>query len=678
MRPPPFRALLLALALLAPLASANPLTVSVSEKSLHFRWAKSPSARIEIGELPLHTSADLSAARTLWLGDANAGAADVPRFEGMRDRLYAKFQLSDAATRKPIGEPQHVTDFSALPRRTHSLGSRENKKGIACLLDVADGRALGFGQSNQNIDIGGLVDWQGAEPTMSFEFEGRKIGLRPGAVARLDMELQALHATHMRVTGILLNYVQKSTPRASPLVHPLTDPKTITAGPAAFNTATAEGVFFYRAIVHWLVERYTREDAAHGHLAGLVIGNEVQSHWTWYYLGAVEPEVLLREYTAALRTADLATRSVHADFPIYVSLEHHWTLPASEERTRGFTGTEVLEGVNERAKREGDFPWHLAFHPYPENLGEPRFWNDKSAPLRFDAPRLTFHNLEVLPAFLRQPRFLHEGKLRRIALTEQGFHCPAGPDGELAQAAAFALAWKKVQALPEIESFLYHRHVDHPHEGGLKLGLREHDGSPNVVGIGRARKIWDVVQKAGTPEEDAAFAFALPVIGRKDWNAVVATKFDPPRPASRKPGRVVFDFVAQRGKAQQENVQAVELRRIGPPDEVQQAALQQHPKPREPGRLTYRVAIPAADAQRCLLVFDVLLNNPKSSGAGFAVEIDGRAVFARNLSGGERVPAEIDLADYRGREVSVAFIVDPLADPTYDWATWVAPCVVLR
>ena len=159
---------------------------------------------------------------------------------------------------------------------------------------------------------------------------------------------------------------------------------------------------------------------------------------------------------------------------------------------------------------------------------------------------------------------------------------------------------------------------------------------------------------------------------------MVATKFDPPRPASREPGRVVFDFVAQRGKAQQENVQAVELRRIGPPDEVQQAALQQHPKPRGPGRLTYRVAIPAADAQRCLLVVDALLNNTKSNGAGFAVEIDGREVFARKLSGGERVPAEIDLADYRGREVSVAFIVDALADPTSDWATWVAPCVVLR
>ena len=668
------RCLLTTLIFLCPLLRADepPLRIAVTPDSLRFAWPPS-AGTTEIRELPLHTSA-AGEGHVLWSGEGPG--ATVPRFDGKRDRLFSKFERRLGG--KALGPPQHVTDFSALPQRTNSLGSLANKKGIACLLDVEDGKALGFGQSNQNIDIGRLIDWQSVEPKLSFEFEGRKVGLRPAAVAALDRDLQVLHAAKMRVTGILLNYVQTTTPRTSPLVHPLTDPKTITSGPAAFNTATAEGVFFYRAIVHWLVERYTRADAKFGQLGGLVIGNEVQSHWSWYYLGAVEPEVLLREYTAALRIADLATRSVHADFPIYVSLEHHWTLPASEDRTRGFSAVEVLEGVNARAKREGDFPWNLAFHPYPENLRKPRFWNDKSAPLRFDAPRITFHNLEVLPAFLRQPRFLYEGKPRRIALTEQGFDCPPGPDGELAQAAAFALAWKKVQALPDIESFLYHRHVDHPHENGLHLGIREHDGSANVNGIGRARKIWGVVQKAGTPEEDAAFAFALPIVGRKDWSDVVATKFDPPRAVKRETGHVVFDFVAQRAKAQQENVQSVELRRIGPPDEVQQEALQQHPKPKGRALLTYRVVIPAEDAKRCLLTFDALLNNAKSNGAAFAIEMDGREVFVRQLKGAERVPAEIDLADFRGREVSIAFIVDPLTDPAGDWATWVTPRIVLR
>ncbi len=653
-------------------ADEPPLRVAITLDSLRFEW--SPSAgKTEIRELPLHTSA-AGEGRVLWSGEG--AEATVPRFDGKRDRLFAKFERRSGG--RTLGPPQHVTDFFALPQRKNSLGSLANKKGIACLLNVEDGKALGFGQSNQNIDIGRLIDWQSVEPKLSFEFEGRKIGLRPAAVAVLDRELQALHAAKMRVTGILGNYVPKTMSRTSPLVHPLTDPATVPEGPAAFNTATEEGVFFYRAILHWLVDRYTREDAPFGQIAGLVIGNEVQNHWGWYHLGAVEPEVLLREYSVALRIADLATRTVHADFPIFISLDHHWTLTATTDRTHDFTGLEVLEGVHERARREGDFPWNLAHHPYPENLRKPSFWDDRSAPLRFDAPRITFHNLEVLPAFLRQPRFLFEGKPRRIVLTEQGFDCPPRPDGELVQAAAFALAWKKVQALPGIESFLYHRHVDHPHENRLLFGIREHDGSANVNGVGRARKLWDVVQKAGTSEEEAAFAFALPIVGRKDWSDVVATKFDPPRAVKRETGHVVFDFVAQRAKAQQENVQSVELRRIGPPDEVPEDALQQHPKPKGRALLTYRVAIPAADAKRCLLTFDALLNNAKSNGAAFAIEMDGREVFARQLRGAERVPAEIDLADFRGREVSIAFIVDPLTDPAGDWATWVTPRVVLR
>lgn len=61
--------------------------------------------------------------------------------------------------------------------------------------------------------------------------------------------------------------------------------------------------------------------------------------------------------------------------------------------------------------------------------------------------------------------------------------------------------------------------------------------------------------------------------------------------------------------------------------------------------------------------------------SAFAIEIDGREVFARQLKGAECVPVVIDLAAFRGREVSIAFIVDPFTDPAGDWAT---PRVVLR
>ena len=516
------------IALTAP-AEEPALKAGVTPDQLCFSWPPG-EGEVTVRERPLQTHAvPETGFHEIWRGPSARGSALVSRFDGTRDRLYAKFERCDAGTGNPLGPAQHVTDFSALPRRNGPLDALTNKKGVTCVLDVEDVVALGAGQVAENIDIGRLLDWQSPNPALSFTFEGREIGLRAQSVSHLDARLRRFHAARLRVTGILLNYVSANTPRNSPLVHPLTDPATVPNGPAAFNTATPEGLFYYRAILHFLVDRYTREDAAYGHLAGLVIGNEVQSHWSWYHLGAVAPEVLLREYGVALRVADLATRSVHADFPIYLSLEHHWTLPASENPQHGLSGVAVLEGVASSARREGDFPWHLAHHPYPEDLGRPTFWNDRSAPLRFDAPRVTFQNLEVLAAWMRQPSFLFGGRPRRIALTEQGFNCAAGPEGELRQAAAYALAWKKVQAIPEIESFLYHRHVDHPHEFGLRLGLREHDGTSNVNGIGRRRKIWEVMQKAGTVGEDEAFAFALSIVGRKDWNDLLG----PMAPATR-------------------------------------------------------------------------------------------------------------------------------------------------
>jgi hypothetical protein len=657
--------------------SAAELKVGVSWQELLFTWPPDAPEKIGLRERPLQTAGEMPA-QELWRGDGATGHASVPRFDGARDRLYAKFELFNAADGKALGAPQHVTDFSALPRRTGSLGSNANKKGVTCVLDLADVAALGAGQVAENIDIGGLLDWQTPEPPLSFDFEGRKVGLRAGYVAHLDQELTAFHAAHMRVTGILLNYVHKSTPRTSPLVHPLTDPVQADGRPAAFNTATAEGLFYYRAILHWLVDRYTTDEAAHGQLAGLVIGNEVQSHWSWYFLGHIDAAGLIREYGAALRVADLATRSVHADFPIYVSLEHHWTMPASDDPQEGLTGVEVLEGINATAQREGDFPWNLAHHPYPEDLGEPRFWNDASAPLRLDAPRVTFHNLEVLPAFLGQPRFLYAGHLRRIALTEQGFHCKDGPCGEAAQAAAFALAWKKVQALPAIESFLYHRHVDHPHEFGLHCGLHEHDGSSNVIGIGRARQIWGVMQKAGTPEEDAAFAFALPLIGRQDWSNVIGEVDLTPAPVEPAVN-VAYDFVAKRKEAQLENTLAFELRHIAREHGLPAPALQQHPNPKGVSVATWRVAIPAqAEGQKAALTFQALLNHAESHGAGFAVKIDGELVWQKKLAAKESAPADLDLARWAGREVAFTFEIDPLGDNLGDWATWVQPRVVLR
>jgi hypothetical protein len=151
-----------------------------------------------------------------------------------------------------------------------------------------------------------------------------------------------------------------------------------------------------------------------------------------------------------------------------------------------------------------------------------------------------------------------EGRARPIALTERGFHCPEGGSGGASASGSLRVCVeKKAQAIPEIESFLYHRHVDHPPEYGLRCGVQAHDSSTNVNGVGMARAIWKVFKDAGTEAEEVSFAFALTIIGLDDWRNLLSQKFEPPRRRDAESTKVVFDFVRERDSAVADNVQSI-------------------------------------------------------------------------------------------------------------------------
>jgi hypothetical protein len=221
-----------------------------------------------------------------------------------------------------------------------------------------------------------------------------------------------------------------------------------------------------------------------------------------------------------MRLAHDAVRRQSSWARVYLSLEHHWNIryDRKSEHT-SFPGREFIDYFARRARADGDFDWHVAFHPYPENLFEPRFWMDKSASDNvLTTPRITFKNIELLPAYLRRPELLYKGQPRRIILSEQGFHTPKGTNGEIIQAAAYALAYKKIESVERIDAFILHRHVDHKDEGGLMLGLRSL--MPNATEARPKKKSWEVFRAADTPEWEKAFEFALPVVGLKNWTEV--------------------------------------------------------------------------------------------------------------------------------------------------------------
>jgi hypothetical protein len=218
-----------------------------------------------------------------------------------------------------------------------------------------------------------------------------------------------------------------------------------------------------------------------------------------------------------MRLIHLAARRYDPHARVFASFTHHWNHPGDGKRT--YRTREMLDLLNRFSKAEGDFEWGVAYHPYPQDLRDQRTWMDTQPTFRFDSPKITMKNIEVLAAYLRQPEFRFAGEPRPIMLTEQGFHTPDYSETtQRDQAAALVYTWQKLRALPSIEAFHYHRWIDNPHEGGLKLGLRTLPAAGKP--IGEAKLAWHLYRVLGTPDEGESSALARDLLGVATLDAI--------------------------------------------------------------------------------------------------------------------------------------------------------------
>src|SRR3954463_3864072 len=401
------------------------------------------------------------------------------------------------------------------PNSDEPYPSAASKKGLQVQM-VDDAIALGVKHAALNVNLATLVDLKGNTNNLSWEMDGRTYYFHRRAVEGIPVK--KLNEAGMVVTFILLNYANADPLIRRVMTHPDYDPAS--AGKiSAFDLTNPESLGWYRAALEFLANRFSRASSPQGRVANYIVGNEVNSHFEWYNLGKAPLEKVVEEYVRAVRVANTAIRKSSSSSRVYLSLEHHWNMAYTKDALKHCPGKRFLEYFNQLATREGNFDWNLAYHPYPENLFDPRTWLDKTALPTLDSPRITFKNLDQLTTWFRRPENLFEGKPRHIILSEQGFHSTDKPEGELRQAAGFCYAWQKVDHLPGIDAFILHRHVDNKGEGGLNLGLWTRKPESNAT-PDRKKKIYEVFRAADTPDWEKAFEFAKPVIGITNWDQV--------------------------------------------------------------------------------------------------------------------------------------------------------------
>ena len=379
-----------------------------------------------------------------------------------------------------------------------------NQKGLQVQM-VDDALALGIHHAGININLTALLPPNPSPDATEFKWNENYL-------ASLDRQIKPLSDQNILVYLILLTYPSKDPARDAIALHPghRKDYKFSVGAPNTTNT-------FYAKAIDTLAERWSGAHPEHGRVWGWIVGNEVNSHFLWNNMGLVPLETAASEYEKAYRIAHTAIRRHSQHARTYTSFDHHWAASMNNVSPQEATpGRDFLDTFARLVRERGDFDWHVAWHPYPEDLRNPRAWADKTITTDDNTNKVTFKNLQVLTQHLEKPELLFAGKPRRVILSEQGFHTLLTPEGEQLQAAAYAYAWEKIQTLPTVDAFIYHRHVDHAHEGGLRLGLWRN--APNSIADPHSKKlIYDLFQKAGTPEWPQTIAPLLPLTGQKSW-----------------------------------------------------------------------------------------------------------------------------------------------------------------
>lgn len=442
-----------------------------------------------------------------------------PTSGGFFDRLLSRWAVArrtgDTFTLlSPAHYANRITPLHALPEeRPH------NKKGIGGFTlgrPISDLTDLGLSAATVNIVLNSLFATTPGPGRSAFQYAGRTWYAEDRNIADLDRTLQATAQHHLVVSAIILLGQGGNAPTDSfshRIAHPDADPSGIFVMP---NVVSEDGLVTYAAAMDYLAQRYSRPDGKYGRIHHWIMHNEVNAGWVWTNAGDKTPLRYTDLYHRSMRVAQLIARQYDAHSKAFISLEHHWNI----RPTHIYAGREVLEDLLDLSRAEGDFDWGIAFHPYPQNLFDPRVWADNEVTFTFDTPKITFKNLEVLDAWVKQPRARFQGKtLRTVHLTEQGLNSRDYSEKSLTdQAAGMAYAWNKYKDLDTIEVFDYHNWVDNRGEGGLRIGLRRFpDDREDPLG---KKPIWYVYQAIGTPKEADATEFAKKVIGIKDWSEV--------------------------------------------------------------------------------------------------------------------------------------------------------------
>ncbi len=449
---------------------------------------------------------------------------DLPRYrkrDGLDyDRLTSRWQIVERKD-SVITARSHARYAGKVVSRGADLAPAkpQNKKGLG---GWGVGRIpgeleeLGISSVTINVMLNSLISLNPVPGSVPTVWQGRTYHMRVDQMAGLDASFREAAGKGTMVSAIILvgNPAKSEDPTTVMMGHPDALKEGIFAMP---NVTSPEGIGIYGAALNFIAERWSRADGKYGRVHHWIMHNEIDAGWVWTNAGDKPALPYMDLYQRSLRLMDLIARSYDPGSKAFITLTHHWAQGGNDH---WYGSRRMLELLSEFSLKEGNFPWALAYHPYPENLRNPRTWEDKAPTFSFDTPKITPKNIEVLDAYMHTAPMLFLGKVRPVHLSENGFNSPDYSAKSLEdQAAGMAMVWKKIQPLTSIKAWQYHNWIDNRGEGGLRIGLRKFPDEPGDP-LGK-KPIWHLYKALGTPLEDEAAKPYLKTIGISSWDEII-------------------------------------------------------------------------------------------------------------------------------------------------------------
>lgn len=429
----------------------------------------------------------------------------VPNREGIRyDKVFSKWAVVKVdGDRQTLDSHARYAD-DVVPKKSPEAVPLRNKKGFGAGdidLYFSDCKEMNVGSITMNVVLNDYIKGEGS----GYSYGGQNYSL--GAFKDyVDRVTRRAGEMDLVVSAIILcqtNSIFK-------------DPENKGGNYTMPNLTTAKAFNLYAAALEHMASTHCTPGNRISHW---IMHNEVDFANEWTNMGDQPMMRYLDRYIKSMRICYNIARQYDQNASVLGSYTHCWA-----KADGNYAPKKMLEATVAYSEAEGDFRWGVAYHPYPQDLTKPSFWvNDTQATYSMTTRYITFKNLEVIDAWIKQKENFYKGKTKRVLfLSEQGTNSPSYSESDLAlQAAGGAWAWKKVSKLDGIDAIQWHNWADNKAEGGLRIGLRTFaEGSVSNL---TPKPVWYVWKAAGTAEEDSVFDQYKTTLGISDWDSILNT-----------------------------------------------------------------------------------------------------------------------------------------------------------